>query len=158
MAELNIASLDDLLPKPQMIQLPSQMGTGQCVEVKRPDLINLIMKDGEIINLLRPVMAGWVSNTGENNLDNIFQLLELVPELEPRFNRVVLATVVTPKMNEEQVKGLTIRDRIQVVMWAVGEEFGEIASFLKQSTARVPTVSGSAGLPNPSERPVTDKK
>lgn len=146
-----LATLKDLLKQTETVMLPSQQPDGLEVEVKCPDLPALIMEDGNIPDLLTGIVMtaqSAKSNSEKAGLDVIDDIVAAYPQLEPLVNRIAVATLVNIKLSlepdkENFVGNMRMRDRIFLVWWALGEEFGDLSRFLtaqRGGAASVPTV------------------
>lgn len=155
MAERKVASFADLVTE-EDITLPSQADSGVVVRLRKPNVIRL-MHEGNVVDFLSPLVEEWIkpnaTQKAQDNIEVVLQLLKVVPDLEPRVNTIVAATMIEPKLEPEQVEQLTARDRVAVLLWALGEEFGDLQAMFRrfrqqgssvQPVGEIPTVGDAA--------------
>jgi hypothetical protein len=154
MAERKVATSFAALIAEADFTLPSQADSGVLVRLRKPNVIQLF-HEGNVVDLLSPLVEGWIQGKSktakaQHEAELVLDLLKAVPELEPRLNTVVAATMIEPRGNAEEVAGLSIRDRVAVLLWALGEEFGDLQGMFRrlteqsqrlQSVGEIPTVA-----------------
>jgi hypothetical protein len=133
--------------------LPSQEDSGAVVLLRKPNVLRLL-HEGNVVDFLSPLVEDWIKPTTkqaseQDGMEIVLKLLKAVPELEPRVNTIVQATVQEPKLSSDQVELLSVRDRVAVLLWALGEEFGDLQAMFRrfgkqgqriQPVGQIPTV------------------
>lgn len=139
----------------EMVVLPSLRTSGMKVKLRCPDLVDMILADGEVIDLLTPVVMSAGQNVGgttaAGNLGVVFDLVKQIPALLPKVNAVVAATIVEPRLStdptsEAYVGKLPAQDRFFVLSWALGKEFGNLQAMFQQAGVGAATAPNSAGI------------
>lgn len=138
----NLATIEQLLSGTATLELPSLAGTGFMVTLQRPNLLQMIGDDGEVLDLLTPIVNNLIDGTeGDQTRSGIemgLNILRAAPRLEPHVNRAVAAAFVEPALSPDAddpayVGRLPMRDRLFVMNWVLREEFGDLSRFLGQS-------------------------
>lgn len=130
-----VASFADLIAE-EDYTLPSQVDSGAAVLLRKPNVMRLL-HEGNVVDFLSPLVENWIKPTAnqqseQDGMEVVLELVKAVPELEPRVNTIVQATMQEPKLTDDQVELLSVRDRVAVLLWALGEEFGDIQSMFRR--------------------------
>ena len=146
-----LLSLADLNPVEELA-LPSREGV--FVRVQRPNIVAII-REGNVPDLLSPLVEEWIKPSGQQggtgNIEVVARLLRQIPTAAPLLDMVVAATVVEPKLTEAQAAALSLQDRWSVFSWALGREFGGVASMFQGLTLQTAGAKGVAAIPTMGE-------
>lgn len=130
------------------VTLPS----GKVVRLRRPDLVDLLMGNGDIPDVLTNMIVDSINGGGRKE----FEInKETLPQLIESINVIAKAVFVEPKLwNEiyaDEAQGIipigwvSFADKTHVFAWAMGAQFQPAETFPAQQNGHLPVVSAKPG-------------
>ncbi len=130
----------------EIVKLPS----GRVVELKRPDLVDLVSGKGDVPDVLADVVLGQMQSAGRKE----FEInRETLPQIMQSLNVIARAVFVFPKLGDEAgcipLSAIPFNDKAWVFAWALGAQYEPARSFPVEQNGNLAAVP--AGEPVPSE-------
>lgn len=150
---LKVAGAGRFAPKTEMVQLPSLVGTGEAVKLKRPDLVELFTGD-DIPDVLSNIVLDTIGVNGKKNKkqEDFVITKDNLPQLMKVLDIICVACFVEPRVTTDEaianmnpdewvyVGWLDFVDKTAVMDWALGAQFAKVESFREEATGDVETV------------------
>lgn len=145
-----VTPIQEWQPQVEDVTLPS----GKVVQLKRPDMVELINGDGDVPDLLSSLILDLTQNN-MGKRQEVTVTKDNLPQIMASMNVICKACFVVPQLWDNNtadethipIKWVAFNDKAFVMAWALGGQYEAARAFPQESNGHLETVPGGDAVP-----------